>query len=257
MLLPKLTVWQTVILISLGLHGLVLALPIPQKADQALKPIPKPKTVRITQLNLLRIPKPIARSPQKLPSQQPTTAIARPTLERSVSMPPLRQNSLSPLKSAKTKPSPQPTPVESSSNNLDRLTSISSPSSNSPPVALGISEISGVPVDATWQTVDQPAKLLANPNFLTQANGQPHADIVGPVAQVPRKAPELLFKEFFSENLPGAQFYIEPIATYADGGKLYKLQRDDLPAPLYLTLLPTKDGAGTVMTIWKQQPKFT
>lgn len=286
---PLRQVWKPMWLVSLGVHGMLLAIPIP--TEQQSKPVVEEKPeelVRLTQIETSPGPVTVApeaekerlaprisrRSPRKptvatkpqptlpakpaaskpspavvspRPQQQPV-AIAPFSPQSEIEIDPQKQELLPPPQEVA---SPTPSPeIASLPPSLDVAVS---PSPNSKPIA--VADIQGIPIDPTWQAVEQPTQAIAAANMFVQADGKPYPDIVGQIAQVPNKNPDVVFEEFFRPQLESANFQVEPFGTYAPGGGLYKLTpKGSTAAPLYLTLAPDKQGTGTIVTIWKKYP---
>lgn len=285
LLAPLRQVWKPMWLVSLGVHGLLLAVPIPlvekPKTDLEKKPQPQ-ELVRLTRLEptpaavtidpkteRARFNPQIKRRPQRTstlaakPTPKPVKPPAQPVASKSspavVSPRPQQQpvaiNPFPPQTEIELDPQkqellPPPQVIPSSTSSPDVATS---PSSSPKPIAT--SEIQGVPIDPTWQVVENPAQVIAEAEMFVQPDGKPYPDIVGQITQVPNKNPDLVFEEFFRPHLESANFQIEPFGTYVLGGGLYKLTpKDNTAVPLYLTLAPDKQGTGTIVTIWKQYP---
>ncbi len=285
---PLRQVWKPMWLLSLGVHGVLLAVPIPlaekpkpelEKKPQELVRLtqlePKPAAVTIDpkiekerfNLQIKRRPQrtstPIAAKPTPTPTPKPVKPPAQPVASPSsvvVSPSPQQQpvaiNPFPPQTeielAQKQELLPPPQVVPSATSSVDVA---ASPSSSPKPIAT--SEIQGVPIDPTWQVVENPAQAIAEADMFVQPNGKPYSDIVGQIAQVPNKNPDLVFEEFFRPQLENANFQVEPFGTYAPGGGLYRLtHKDNAAVPLYLTLAPDKQGTGTIVTIWKKYPNF-
>lgn len=238
-------------LLSLGLHGLLLIMPIPslESSNSSEK---QQELVSLIQLkpSPSSSSKPVAPKPKATASPTPTRPVVpRPPTPVAAPIVPTPVPAVTPLLTTKEVPAPpQPTPLPTPSPIADV---VQDPIPDVP--QLGTSEIAGVPVDSSWQTVEAPAEVLSEANMFTQPNGQLHPDIVGQVAQVPGKNPDQVFEEFFSSKL-NTKFQVEPSGTYVPGGGLYKLTTEERSQPLYLALAPTKDGTGTVVTIWNNFP---
>lgn len=281
---PLRQVWKPMWLLSLGVHGVLLAVPIPlaEKPKPELEKKPQ-ELVRLTQLE----PTPAAVTidsktekerfnPQikRRPQRTSTPIAAKPTPTPKPVKPPA-QIVASPSP-AVVSPSPQQQPVAinpfppqteielaQKQELLPPPQVITSPTSSpdvaaspsSSPKLIATSEIQGVPIDPTWQVVENPAQAIAEADMFVQPDGKPYSDIVGQIAQVPNKNPDLVFEEFFRPQLESANFLVEPFGTYAPGGGLYRLTpKDNTAVPLYLTLAPDKQGTGTIVTIWKKYP---
>ncbi|KJH73171.1 hypothetical protein [Aliterella atlantica] len=275
---PLRQVWKPMWLVSLGVHGMLLAIPLP--TEQKSKPVVEEKPeelVRLTQIETSPGPVTVApeaekerlaprisrRSPRKPPvaSTQPTPLPAKPAAskptpavvspqQQPVAIAPFSPPSAIEIDPQKQELLPPPEEIADPTPSLDVAVS---PSPNSKPIA--IADIQGIPIDPTWQAVEQPNQAIAAAEMFVQADGKPYPDIVGQIAQVPNKNPDVVFEEFFRLQLASANFQVEPFGTYAPGGGLYKLTpKGSNTTPLYLTLAPDKQGTGTIVTIWKKYP---
>lgn len=284
---PLRQIWKPMWLLSLGVHGVLLAVPIPlaenPKPDLEKKP---QELVRLTQLEptpaAVTIDPKIERAhfnPQikRRPQRTSTTVVAQPTPSPKPVKPPAQPvaspspavvsprpqqqpvaiNPFPPqteieLEARKQELLPPPQVIPSPTSSPDVA---ASPSSSPKPIAS--STIQGVPIDPTWQVVENPAQAIAQADIFVQPDGKLYSDIVGQIAQVRNKNPDLVFEEFFRPQLESANFQVEPFGTYAPGGGLYRLTpKDNTAVPLYLTLAPDKQGTGTIVTIWKKYPNF-
>lgn len=270
-------------LLSLGVHGVLLAVPIPfaEKPKPDLEKKPQ-ELVRLTQLEptpaAVTIDPKIERrfNPQVKRRPQPTSTIAaKPTPSPKPVKPPAQPVASPSPAVVSPRPQQQPvainpfppqTEIELEAQKQELLPPpqvIPSPTSSpdvaaspsSSPKSIATSEIQGVPIDPTWQVVENPAQAIAEADMFVKPDGKPYSDIVGQIAQVPHKNPDLVFEEFFRPQLERANFQVEPFGTYAPGGGLYRLiSKDNTAVPLYLTLAPDKQGTGTIVTIWKKYP---
>jgi hypothetical protein len=70
---------------------------------------------------------------------------------------------------------------------------------------------------------------------------------------VPAQAPQQLLSGIFTPNLSQLGYQPpKPVATYG-GGQLYELKKGT-SKPFYLNLVPTKDGKGTIVVVWRSKP---
>jgi hypothetical protein len=58
-----------------------------------------------------------------------------------------------------------------------------------------------------------------------------------------------------TDKLSSANYNANPIAAGYAGGTLYEITKSDLPKPLYLTILATKEGDGSIVALWLDMPK--
>lgn len=259
--------WKPMWLTSLGLHGLLLIIPIPttetpkqvEKPQELVKLTPvAPAPSPIKKVNKTK-PTPVAaRRPPKAPQQRIVARKVAPTVTNT----PSPVVASPPPKPATPKPTPvtinsfpKSTEIELDTKNQELLPPPQTVPSPSPsPVTIATEAINGVPVDPNWQAVEQPKEVIAEAEMFTQPDGKLHPDIVGKIAQIPDKSPDTVFEEFFRLQLAIANFTVEPTGTYAANGGLYKLIPKDNSSPLYLALAPNKQGTGTVVTIWNKYP---
>ncbi|MBW4520792.1 MAG: hypothetical protein KME16_13950 [Scytolyngbya sp. HA4215-MV1] len=86
---------------------------------------------------------------------------------------------------------------------------------------------------------------------------QLRSDIID-IRLIPNPSPDINFATFFdaylSTNLRNSEFddYSETGQSYG-GGPIYLAKKDKLS--LYINPVPTQDGAGTIVVIWKNEPK--
>jgi hypothetical protein len=70
---------------------------------------------------------------------------------------------------------------------------------------------------------------------------------------VPSQTPQQLFSGFFAPNLTQLGYQPpQPVATFG-GGQLYELKKGK-SKPFYLNLVPSKDGKGTIVVVWRSKP---
>lgn len=58
-----------------------------------------------------------------------------------------------------------------------------------------------------------------------------------------------------TSKLSSANYNANPILAGYAGGTLYEITKSDLPKPLYLTILATKEGDGSIVALWLDMPK--
>ena len=247
-------------LASLGLHGLLLVIPIP--ATETPKPTKKPQLVKLTPVtpiptpvSAIAKPKPIASSRPPVTQQRVVTTNPTPRILTKPPRPVVASILQKPITPVAVDSLPPATDIELDTKNQELLPPPQAIPLVSPsPVTLATASINGVPVDPSWQVVEQPSEIIAEAAMFTQPDGKLHPNIVGKVAQIPDKSPDTVFDEFFSSQLENANFNVEHSGTYTEGGGLYKLIPKDNSPILYLALAPDKQGTGTVVTIWNKYP---
>jgi hypothetical protein len=255
-------------LISLGLHGLLLVIPIPATETPELTKKPQ-ELVKLTPVTPSPSPK-IKTSPTPATTNRPKTPqqrrqVASTIVKKSPSpviasspqkqitppRPVVASTPQKPVTPVAVDSLPQGAEIEIDTKNQELLPTPQAIPLVSPSlVTIATNAINGVPVDPSWQAVEQPNEVMAESEMFTQPDGTLHPDIVGKVAQIPNKSPDTVFDEFFSLQLENANFNVEHSGTYAQGGGLYKLTPKDNSPILYLALAPDKQGTGTVVTIW-------
>lgn len=254
-------------LTSLGLHGLLLVIPIP--TTETPKQVEKPQElVKLTTVTPAPLPvkRVIKTKPTPVAARRPPTPQQKGLATRQIA-PTVAKSPSSVVASSPPKPAtPRSTPVTINSSPPDAEIELDTksqellpppqtvPSPSPSPVTIATEAINGVPVDPNWQAVEQPKEVIAEAEMFMQPNGKLHPDIVGKVAQIPDKDPDTVFEEFFRLQLAIANFTVEPTGTYAANGGLYKLIPKDNSSPLYLALAPDKQGTGTIVTVWNKYP---
>ena len=248
-------------LASLGLHGLLLVIPIP--ATETPKPTPKPQLVKLTVIPtptpVTKIikpkPTPVASSRPQVTQQRVATTNPTPRIVTKPPRPVVAPTPQKPVTPVAVDSLPPATEIELDTKNQELLPPPQAIPLVSPsPVTIATASINGVPVNPSWQVVEKPSEIIAEAAMFTQPDGKLHPNIVGKVAQIPDKSPDTVFDEFFSSQLENANFNVEHSGTYAEGGGLYKLTPKDNSPILYLALAPDRQGTGTVVTIWNKYP---
>lgn len=249
-------------LASLGLHGLLLVIPIP--ATDTPKPTNKPQLVKLTPVTPTPTPvsaiaktkpTPVVSSRPLVPQQRVVATKSIPRIVTKSPRPVVAPTPQKPVTPVSVNSLPPATDIELDTKNQELLPPPQAIPLVSPsPVTIATKSINGIPVDPSWQVVEQPSEIIAEAEMFTQPDGKLHPNIVGKVAQVPNKNPDTVFDEFFRLKLAIANFNVEPAGTYAEGGGLYKLTPKDNSPILYLALAPDKQGTGTVVTIWNKYP---
>jgi hypothetical protein len=87
---------------------------------------------------------------------------------------------------------------------------------------------------------------------LFYSGDSPRSDI-GIMKLVPNANASTFFDEYFNTNLRNNEFdFSETGQTYGNG-PIYAIKKGKLS--LYLNMVPTQDGTGTIVVVWKQLPK--
>lgn len=241
--------WKSVIrplwLVSLGLHLLVLRIPIQEIQPQ---PVAK-KSVKITKL----APKPTATEPSP---QATVKATPRPTAKAIVANPKSKPNKLAipaPTPTPKSAPTPTPTPTPKSPP-TPTPTLTPTPTSTPTPTQTTTTDLSDqiedpigdVLGDLKGLSQDQlEAKDMPNPELFKR----PSAIKFTFLEEVqPEDAWDKHLKTLFRES----GFDISESPKGYGGGKVYILRKPSYVR--YLNLVPGQDGQGTVVVVWKTLP---
>lgn len=87
---------------------------------------------------------------------------------------------------------------------------------------------------------------------LFYSSDSPRSDI-GIMKLVPNSTASTFFDEYFNTNLRNNDFdFSETGQTYGNG-PVYNIKKGK--SSLYLNMVPTQDGTGTIVVVWKQLPK--
>jgi hypothetical protein len=84
-------------------------------------------------------------------------------------------------------------------------------------------------------------------------SGETPHDQIGVMKLVLDESPDTFFDSYFRTNLFNSGFTSSETPQQYGGGPLYTVTKDDLL--LYVNLVPTQDGSGTIVVIWKSQPE--
>lgn len=100
------------------------------------------------------------------------------------------------------------------------------------------------------------ASDFAHPErFYEQVGGiqkQEHADTEGGFRLVAETTPQALFANTLQSELQARRFEATLVGNY-EGGVLYKVTQSNFKR--YLSLIPNKDGTGTLMILWSKLPE--
>lgn len=247
---PKKPFWKyfyyPMLAVSLALHGLLFAIPIPDKPQVAEQPEEKPEEIQLSSLTAPAKPSPspqpkVAATPKPVPSPQ---AIVRPPVPRPNPVPPpprpvapapVLQAAPSPSPVAAS-PTPSPTPDPYSEPFQDNL------------AAAGSVQGQGIP----YYKFPQP-QFFFTPDSLQQADatGTDPTPLEGSnpqwvsnvgVQEIVQKLPELF---------PGTM--IAEVGVYG-GGKLYEARQGN--AIRYVSVIEgTGSGLTTFVVTWNRDPR--
>jgi hypothetical protein len=76
---------------------------------------------------------------------------------------------------------------------------------------------------------------------------------IGAAKLVPGESPDSFFDTYFRTNLVNSGFEPADTSQRYGGGSVYTVKKEDLL--LYINLVPTQDGNGTVVVVWKSLPQ--
>jgi len=76
---------------------------------------------------------------------------------------------------------------------------------------------------------------------------------IGAAKLVPGELPDSFFDTYFRTNLVNSGFEPSDTSQQYGGGPVYAVKKEDLL--LYINLVPTQDGNGTVVVVWKSLPQ--
>jgi hypothetical protein len=119
-----------------------------------------------------------------------------------------------------------------------------------------------LPAGSSGESTDPSPDQFASPNaFFAKLGGDaPDGSVMNPemnseidsMKLVFGQTPQQLFSGFFTPNLNQSGYQPKPVATYG-GGQLYELKKGTFK-PFYLNLVPTQDGKGTIVVVWRSKP---
>ncbi len=239
---------QPAILISFGLHGLLLLMPMGGVHQQSAPPIPKEEKVKLTELPTeevttspsVSIPSPTGMSPTPQLSPSAKTpevkSIANPAPTPSPSTSKLPQLSISPKPIPSTKPSPKV-----SSQPLASKTPTVKPSPKVSPKAI----VSKPVPSATPSSQKSPALNTPFSDFPKYPNAAPGAFDLKAIEKVAQQTPDNLkqVSSFFDSELKGKS-YQSNVSTNTDNKKVYEVSKGGITE--YLTLI-FEGGKGTII----------
>ena len=79
----------------------------------------------------------------------------------------------------------------------------------------------------------------------------PHPEILS-LSFLAGQSAQTMMDEYFRSNLQNNGYEVRDLNQQYGGGLLYQVQKDSLT--LYLNLVPTQDGTGTLVVMWKKLP---
>lgn len=241
------------LLISLGLHGLLLLIPMPtQPLLQSQEPEPQPEeTIKISDL-LIPPSKP---SPK--PSSKPSPKASKLTSKKAAPIP--RQQAVS-LPSASK---PQPNPVSTGSPTSEASsTPQASPEATSTPDAEASDEefqnlFGKVEGEVDEKLIDP--NLFERPeSFYTEeslsAGGKPaRKSEIDKIKWISLKTPDVVLDEL-KPQLKGINVEPTTQGEYG-GGTVYQIKKGS--SVRYINLVPTKGSIGTIVIVWSRDPNLS
>lgn len=228
-------------LIALGLHGLLLIVPLP---DHLLTESPKPlKEVKVTDLPA---------SPKGSTSKSSPNSTSKPTSNASTPRPDVVTRPPSPTPT----PSATPTPTPSAIPTPKPTTTLTS----TPGVNIEGGELDkfleelAANTEMSADKASQPTlNSFSEPRFFFDQlglNPKPKSDILT-MRLINGKTPNQVQNQVLRSQGKGRNFRSEQLDGYG-GGDVYRVLRDN--KVWYFNLVPTKDSSGTVVVVWKREP---
>ena len=233
------------ILISIGLHGLLLLMPLAGIHEQSAPPIPKEEKVKLTELPTevvttspsVSIPSPTGGSPT--PQLSPSASAKSPEV-KSISPSPTPSPSASKLPQLAISPKPIPTAKPSPSISPKPLASIKPSPKVSPKATVSKPLPSVTPSAQKSPTLNTPFS-----DFPKYPNAAPGAFDLKAIEKVAQQTPDDLkqVSSFFDSELKGKS-YQSNISTNTANKKVYEISKGGVTE--YLTLI-FESGKGTVI----------
>lgn len=259
---PARIIFRPVLFLALGLHALLLFTPVPSQ-EKPPEPDDKKNPLKISQLPTAKPP-----APKPATAVKPVPVQTRPTPART-SRPPIPVAAPPPLTSpvtAASAPSSLPNfqsgalPPDGSSNDGDRTT-IAARGSEVDPARVLYELLADLPVpdklDPAFTNVAS-SDLLGNPDLFYKPSTEsdlapdPLPGLDSSPLFAPGEEPEFLFSTFFDQPLKEVFEEVNKVGEYG-GGPLYKLTRGTYT--VYLSLVPSKERFGAIVSIWKTDPR--
>jgi hypothetical protein len=244
--------WVLMLLVSLGLHGLVLMMPIP--SDPRKAQLPKQAKIKITQLPTFASPPSLKLSPQ--PSPQPASSPPQVSFQTQSpapirSIPPSARPTPKPISKPKSLSTPalKPTPTLTLTPSLPTPTPSTNTPTPTPPSSSSFDEVlTQVDQQGAFADFDSPELYFARPESFYDKSGKPLSGFDGKFTYIEGTNPEDVYKKFFANSRGFKVFSAEKYG----GGLLYKVEQNI--SVRYVNLLPVKDGSGTIVIVWSRLP---
>ncbi len=254
-----------VLLISLSLHGVLLAIPMPVPPVE--EEVTEEPEFLLPLANLPPAPTEPAPPPEAAPPPEPSP-VPQVVAPPPAPIPPLPQAApppaIQPAPPATPQPAPQPTPQAASPpepepvDPVDLSLAIAPPEPEpEPDLPAGPTDISGVPVSSNWQLISQFQDLqqktqVSDSQWYSDDGGQLRDDIVG-LLQISDED----FDQFwtrYQEQLTEAGFKIQPQGRAPGGAILYQLSREGGNGRLYLSVESIEAENEILLGIWNRYP---
>jgi hypothetical protein len=259
---PVRLVFRPILFLALGLHALLLFTPVPSQ-ERPPEPADKKDPLKISQL----------------PTAKP--ASAKPATTVKSAPPPARP--AAPARPAPLSTSPAPPPLTSPVTGASAPSSLANIQSGAFPPTNGSTNAEETTIAARGADVDPErvlyelladlpvpdkldpaftnvatAELLGNPDLFYQPPSDPDLapeplpGLESSPLFAPGEEPDYLYSTLFDQPLKQAFEEVSKVGEYG-GGPLYKLTRGTYIR--YLSLVPSKERFGAIVSIWKTDPR--
>lgn len=245
------------LVISLGLHALVLWAPISESTPEEPEAVKtaqptRPEDVKITEL--LASPPPAPKPPPLAKRPAPPLQTSKPTLPAA----PLPERRIVPI------PAPAPAAQPTTPAAVPQQAEVSpspqpSPAPKPDPSVIAASfetAFSQLPGQVAEENIDftlfkEPEAFYEPESLKPGAQGEPKPG-VDRITWIERKSPEEVTSEILKPQLQAADLELIPENSYG-GGALYQLKQEGFSR--YISLVPISGlGKGTMMVIWSRDP---
>jgi len=251
---PRPTLWWAILGVSLSLHGVLLMMPIPAPSltETESEELPQVKsgtplqTIALADL-LTSPPKPLPASPQLSESPAPITDISGLGSSEITSTP-------SPASPDLPVPSPPDPPLSPAIQELDETTQTSTVTASNPDTVQHffdqLTETTGLPTTRPNYDLFPEPELYFENGETTELQPALHVDILNTV-WIAGKTPEDVYISVLSSQLQSEHFQTVQKSNYGQG-IVYEISQTN--TVWYLNLVPTVNGEGTIIVVWKQDP---
>lgn len=232
--------YRPMLLVALGIHAVLLLLPLPQPKDQ------EPKTVKLTALVAPR--RPTAPAPKPTPPKPPS----KPTVQGTKAISSTKaKGRVAPVLTPVASPLPTPTPTST--------TPAASPTPTPAAAAASVSEFLGQLASSN----DSPETSSETPSPDRFTDPSLFFDKLPPFGEA-RLKPDILRAAWMAGKTP-AQVYVEILVTQGQRsnfqvsergtysqGTVYEVKQGT--NTWYFNLVPAKKANGTVIVVWQHDP---